>query len=75
MGSDPIFLAVLCATVVLPAMFMWDNTPALQAIAAIFTLFYLILYRGLVRFRFPRWLSTRGSRHNGRQRARRAEVQ
>ncbi len=69
-----VYLAVLCATVVLPAMIMWDDTLALQGIAASFTLFYVILYRGLVRFRFPRWLSARGSGHNGAQSARRAEV-
>jgi UDP-GlcNAc:undecaprenyl-phosphate GlcNAc-1-phosphate transferase len=69
-----IYLAALCATVVLPAMIMWDNTPALQGIAAAFVAFYVILYRGLVRFRFPRWLSARGSVHNGDQRARRAEL-
>lgn len=69
-----VYLAVLCATVVLPAMFMWDNTPALQGIAAVFTVFYVILYRGLVRFRFPRWLSARSSVHNAAQRARRAEL-
>jgi UDP-GlcNAc:undecaprenyl-phosphate GlcNAc-1-phosphate transferase len=69
-----IYLAALCATVVLPAMIMWDNTPALQGIAAAFVAFYVILYRGLVRFRFPRWLSARGSVHNGGQRARRAEL-
>jgi UDP-N-acetylmuramyl pentapeptide phosphotransferase/UDP-N-acetylglucosamine-1-phosphate transferase len=61
------YLAVLCAALVLPAMVMWDNTPALQAIAAAFVVFYVILYRGLVRFRFPRWLSARGSGHNGRE--------
>jgi len=69
-----VYLAVLCATVVLPAMIMWDDTPVLQGIAAVFTVFYLILYRGLVRFRFPRWLSARGSVHNGARRARRAEL-
>jgi UDP-N-acetylmuramyl pentapeptide phosphotransferase/UDP-N-acetylglucosamine-1-phosphate transferase len=69
-----IYLAVLCAAVVLPAMIMWDNTLALQGIAAVFTVFYLILYRGLVRFRFPRWLSARRSVQNGTRRARRAEL-
>ena len=64
-----VYLAILCATVVLPAMVMWDNTPALQGIAAAFTVFYIICYRGLVRFRFPRWLSARGSmRFTGRAR-------
>jgi hypothetical protein len=69
-----VYLAVLCAAVVLPAMIMWDNTLALQEIAAAFTLFYVICYRGLVRFRFPRWLSARGSVHNAAKRARRAEL-
>jgi len=68
-----VYLAILCASVVLPAMVMWDNTPALQGIAAGFTVFYIICYRGLVRFRFPRWLSARGSVHNGGRRARSAE--
>jgi UDP-N-acetylmuramyl pentapeptide phosphotransferase/UDP-N-acetylglucosamine-1-phosphate transferase len=69
-----VYMAVLCVAVVLPAMAMWDDTRALQGIAAVFTVFYLILYRGLVRFRFPRWLSARGSVHNGTRRARRAEL-
>ena len=69
-----VYLAVLCAAVVLPAMIMWDDTLALQGIAAVFTVFYLICYQGLVRFRFPRWLSARGSVHNGARRARRAEL-
>jgi len=69
-----VYLAVLCAAVVLPAMIMWDDTLALQGIAAVFTVFYVICYQGLVRFRFPRWLSARGSVHNGARRARRAEL-
>jgi len=44
---------------------MWDDTLALQGIAVVFTVFYVICYLGLVRFRFPRWLSARGSVHNG----------
>jgi hypothetical protein len=59
-----LYLAVLCSAGVLPAMVMWDNTPALQGIAAAFVVFYLICYRGLVRFRFPHWLSARGSMRN-----------
>jgi len=69
-----VYLAVLCAAVVLPAMIVWDDTLALQAIAAVFVVFYLICYRGLVRFRFPHWLSARGSVHNGSRRARKAEL-
>ncbi len=56
-----VYLAVVCAAVVLPAMIMWDNTPALQGIAVAFVVFYVICYRGLVRFRFPHWLSARRS--------------
>ena len=73
-ATATLYLAALCAAVVLPAAFMWDNTLALQGIAAVFTVFYVILYRGLVRFRFPRWLSARRSVHNGGRRARRAEL-
>ncbi len=64
-----VYLAVLCAVVVLPAMVMWQDTLALQGIALAFVVFYVICYRGLVRFRFPRWLSARGSGHNGGRRA------
>ena len=67
-----LYLAVLCALVVLPAAIMWDDTLALQAIALVFVLFYLVCYWGLVRFRFPNWLSARSSGHNGGQPARRA---
>jgi len=69
-----VYMAALCALVVLPSMFMWDNTLALQGIALAFLVFYLICYRGLVRFRFPNWLSARGSVHNGGRRPRRAEL-
>lgn len=62
-----IYLAVLCAAVVLPAALTWSSTAVLQGIAAAFVVVYLILYRGLVRFHFARWLSARNSGHNGKQ--------
>jgi len=68
-----VYLAVLCAAVVAPAMAAWDDTVALQGIALAFVVFYVICYRGLVRFRFPRWLSARRSVHNAGKRPRGAE--
>jgi UDP-N-acetylmuramyl pentapeptide phosphotransferase/UDP-N-acetylglucosamine-1-phosphate transferase len=65
-----VYLAVLCAAVSLPAMVVWDNTLALQAIAGAFVALYVILYRGLVRFHFALWLSARHSGQNGRRRSR-----
>lgn len=65
-----LYLAVLCTVLVVPAVSVWDDTLALQGIAAAFTLFYLILYWSLVRFRIPNWLSTRPSVHNASQGAR-----
>lgn len=65
-----VYLAVLCAAVVIPAAFAWDNTAVLQGVAVAFVAFYVILYRGLVRFQFSGWLSARGSRHNGRRHGR-----
>lgn len=73
-ATATLYLAALCAALVLPAAALWNNTAALQGIAVAFTVFYVILYQGLVRFRFPRWLSARGSVHNGAKRARRAEL-
>lgn len=59
-----LYLAVLCTALVIPAVSLWDDTLALQGLAAAFILFYLILYWSLVRFRMPKWLSTRPSVHN-----------
>jgi len=59
-----LYLVLLCAVLVVPAVFVWDDTLALQGIAAAFVLFYLICYWSLVRFRIPNWLSTRPSVHN-----------
>lgn len=65
-----LYLTVLCTVLVIPAVSVWDDTFALQGIAAAFTLFYLILYWSLVRFRIPNWLSTRPSVHNASHGAR-----
>lgn len=41
---------------VIPAMFFWKNTLALQVCCLLFILFYLWLYRRIVSFRAPSWL-------------------
>lgn len=62
-----VYLAVLCAAVAVPAMVFWDRSPVLQGLVAGFVALYVILYRSIVTFRFPRWLSARGSGHNAKR--------
>jgi UDP-N-acetylmuramyl pentapeptide phosphotransferase/UDP-N-acetylglucosamine-1-phosphate transferase len=41
---------------VIPAMFFWKNTIALQVCCLLFILIYVWLYRRIVRFKAPSWL-------------------
>lgn len=47
------------ALTIIPAVLFWQQTRFLQLAAFIFILFYLWLYRCLVRFRAPKWLVMR----------------
>ncbi|WP_293764872.1 glycosyltransferase [uncultured Aquitalea sp.] len=53
------YLWVLCSLSVLPAMLFWNKTWVLLLFVALFVAGYLYLYRQIVRFRTPRWLTLR----------------
>ena len=53
------YLWMLCMLAVLPAMLFWDSTPTLVAFILLFVLVYTGLYWRIVRFKAPRWLSSR----------------
>ena len=44
---------------IVPATIWWSNTPALALSLAAFVLVYLDLYWRIVRFRSPRWMTSR----------------
>jgi len=46
----------------MPALFSWRNTPALVAIAVLFSVAYTWLYLRLIRWRAPGWLISTGRR-------------
>ncbi|WP_255988792.1 glycosyltransferase family 4 protein [Chitinolyticbacter albus] len=47
---------------IIPASIWWSNELALQAIAVIFVLGYLWLYRSIAKFKTPKWLIYRNQR-------------
>lgn len=51
------YLWVMASFAVLPAVTFWSNTLALQIIALSFSVFYILVYRGIYTGRFPRWLT------------------
>jgi UDP-N-acetylmuramyl pentapeptide phosphotransferase/UDP-N-acetylglucosamine-1-phosphate transferase len=53
------YLWMLCMLAVLPAMLFWDSTPVLVAFILLFGLVYTGLYWRIVRFRSPRWMTSR----------------
>ncbi len=53
------YLWMLCMLAVVPAMLFWHSTPVLALFIVIFALAYTGLYWRIVRFRMPRWLSSR----------------
>ena len=53
------YLWALCLVSVLPCVLWWDNTAVLVQFAAVFIVIYLGLYRAIVRFQTPLWLSFR----------------
>ena len=57
-GTSP-YLWLLNALAVIPATIWWGNTPALALSLAVFVLAYLDVYWRIVRFRSPRWMSSR----------------
>ena len=57
-GTSP-YLWLLNAIAVIPATLWWGNTPALALSLAVFVLAYLDVYWRIVRFRSPKWMSSR----------------
>jgi UDP-N-acetylmuramyl pentapeptide phosphotransferase/UDP-N-acetylglucosamine-1-phosphate transferase len=60
------YLWGVAAISIVPAVLFWQNTPVLILFCLIFVVFYLWLYRRLVRFRAPKWLITRSDPTNRR---------
>jgi UDP-N-acetylmuramyl pentapeptide phosphotransferase/UDP-N-acetylglucosamine-1-phosphate transferase len=53
------YLWMLCMLSVVPAVLWWDSTPVLALFVALFALSYVAIYWRIVRFRTPRWLTSR----------------
>lgn len=53
------YLWLLCSFSVLPAMLFWNRTWVLLVFVVLFIAAYLYLYRLIVHFRAPRWLTLR----------------
>lgn len=53
------YLWLLCSFSVLPAMLFWNRTWVLQLCIAFFIATYLYLYRMIVHFHAPKWLTVR----------------
>jgi len=58
-SSTSPYLWLLNAVAIVPATIWWSNTPALALSLAAFVLVYLDLYWRIVRFRSPRWMTSR----------------
>lgn len=50
------FLWVLSSLAVFPAAIWWNSTWILEVLTALFCLFYIYIYRSIVRFKIPGWL-------------------
>lgn len=51
------YLWLLTAMAVIPAVLFWNNAWVLRGFALLFAITYILLYRNLVRFKAPKWLS------------------
>jgi UDP-N-acetylmuramyl pentapeptide phosphotransferase/UDP-N-acetylglucosamine-1-phosphate transferase len=56
------YLWLLCLLSIIPSVLWWDSTRVLSIFLLLFILLYVFLYWRIVRFRTPRWLSTRHPR-------------
>lgn len=56
------YLWVLTSFTVFPAVLFWRDAWLLQVCVALFAIFYLVLYRQLVRFKSPKWLTVSSKR-------------
>ena len=51
------YLWLLTAMAVIPAVLFWNNAWVLRGFALLFAVTYIMLYRNLVHFKTPKWLS------------------
>ncbi len=56
------YLWVLTAMAVIPAVLFWNNAWVLRGFALLFAVTYVLLYRRLVLFKAPKWLTVNGRR-------------
>lgn len=56
------YLWVLASMAVIPAVLFWDNVWVLRGFAVLFAAFYVLLYRRLVQFKVPKWMTVNGRR-------------
>jgi UDP-N-acetylmuramyl pentapeptide phosphotransferase/UDP-N-acetylglucosamine-1-phosphate transferase len=56
------YLWILCLLSIIPSVLWWDSTRVLAVFLFLFICSYVFLYWRIVRFRTPRWLSTRHPR-------------
>lgn len=55
------YLWALAGLTVIPAVLFWRDALVLQFFSLVFVVFYVFLYRRLVRFRAPKWLTVSSS--------------
>ena len=53
------YLWVLSSFAVIPAILFWNQSAALQVSAVLFAIFYVLLYRMMVKFKSPAWAKIR----------------
>ena len=53
------YLWILSGCAVMPAIFFWDSTKVLILFAGLFVIIYISLYKSIIRFKTPKWLSLR----------------
>lgn len=56
------YLWLLTTMTVIPALLFWDNVWLLRAFAFLFAVTYVMLYRRLVNFKTPGWMTLNGKR-------------
>lgn len=56
------YLWVLTAMAVIPAVLFWNNAWVLRGFALLFAVTYVLLYRRLVQFKAPKWMTVSGRR-------------
>jgi len=56
-----LYLWILCALAVAPAVLFWNNHWVLKFFVVLFACTYILLYRALVKFKMPKWFVMRNN--------------